>query len=145
MSGHESLAERVLMVPVREVTYMVRGLLYAVAADPVAAIVFGLLVLSSPLIWKASRAAARWIDRRLPTRCGPCCNNFDDFDRIVEREFGGRFPDDKPAQPLPGVTHLGPTPPPPGRRVLRRMPRIPGRPRSRRHRTTSSSSDRRTR
>lgn len=90
-------------------------------------------------------AAGRWLIRRGRAQITAHRNarTDNDFERIVKHEFGGRFPDDEPAQHLPGVTQLGPTPPPPGRR--RRMPRIPGRPRVRRHRTTSSSSDRRIR
>lgn len=75
--------------------------------------------------------AGRWITVRAATQ---------HLDREIEHFCNA---DAEPeSQQLPGVVRLErPVPPPPGRR--RRRPRIPGRPRARRHTPTSSSSDRR--
>lgn len=133
-------AERILMVPVREACDMGAGLVYAIAADPVAAIVFGLLVLLTPLVWKASKGLARQIDRHLPVGRTPLSDDevHAEFDRIVGR-LRVQFSGNEPAQELPDVVPLRPSTPP--HQLPHRRPfgmRVLGRRIVRRHIPTSS-------
>lgn len=139
-----SFPARILAVPLRMVWFAVRGLLTAIITDPVAAMFFGVLLLTAtlclpPLLRSAVRTE-RWIARHVAAD-----RDRREFDAIIEHSYGNAHADDQPQQ-LPGAVRIGhATPPPPGRQVRRRVPRIPGRPRPQRHTTTSSSSDRRTR
>lgn len=136
---------RILAVPLRMVWFAVRGLLTAIITDPVAAMAFGVLLLTAtlclpPLLRSAVRTE-RWIARHVAAD-----RDRREFNGIIEHSYGNA-PADDPAddqpQRLPGVVRTErATPPATGRQIRRRMPRIPGRPRARRH-TTSSSSDRR--
>lgn len=137
-----SFPARVLEVPLRMIWSAARGLLTAITTDPVASMAFGVLLLTAtlclpPLLRSAVRTE-RWIARHVAAD-----RDRREFDAIIEHSYGNAHADDQPQQ-LPGVVRIGrATPPPAGRQVRRRMPRIPGRPRVRRH--TTSSFDRRSR
>lgn len=134
-----SFPARILTVPLRMAWFAVRGLLTAIITDPVASMAFGVLLLTAtlclPPLLRSTVRTERWIAARVAAD-----RDRREFDAIIEHSYGNAA--DVDPQQLPGVVRIGRATPLPGRQVRRRMPRIPGRPRARRH-TTSSSSDRR--
>lgn len=135
-----SFPARVFEVPLRMAWFAVRGLLAAIITDPVASMAFGVLLLTAtlclPPLLRSTVRTERWIARHVAAD-----RDRREFDAIIERSYGDKPGDDQP-QRLPGVVRIGrATPPPHGRQVRRRMPRIPGS----RTRHTTSTSDRRTR
>lgn len=128
-----SFPHRMVAVPAR--------ILLALFTDPLATIAvvafWAALALVFWVLWLLIVRVETWISRHVADRV--LDRERRAFDEIVQR-LRDDFPSD--AEYLPGVTRIGPATPPPGRQVRRRMPRIPGRPRARRH-TTFSSSDRR--
>lgn len=147
MTTYAVFVLRLLAVPFRLAAYLIRALVLTAEADPAAWTVFWTLVaavLGSLLALRLVRAAGRRAD------AGRRRAEYDQR-RAVAHKFEQiircSWPDEPVDCELPETVRIQPPAVPPPRGIRRRrLPgvRIPGRPRARRH-TTTSSSDRRTR
>lgn len=141
MITHSPWLVRLLAVPCRLTFYVARAIIAAFGADTAAATILSALIVTVavllPLLVRVVVVTERWISRRLNMHRER--EEQRAFEDIVSH-LGDVFGNDNPPRQLP------PAPPPLRPAVRRRRMhgvRIPGRPRSRRHTTTSSSSDRR--